>query len=77
MRDPDDHLLTDVGRALYGDQWQSPLARDLQVNDRTMRRWIARDTSPPAALDAELIRLVDLRVAELQSLAARLRLPHP
>lgn len=34
-------LLRDAGEALYGPRWQSDLARDLHVADRTMRRWLA------------------------------------
>lgn len=41
-------LLRDVGEALYGPRWQSDLARDLHVADRTMRRWLAgADDMPP------------------------------
>lgn len=28
-----------VGELLYGERWQSPLAKDLGVNDRTVRKW--------------------------------------
>lgn len=31
--------LAAAGRALYGERWQTSLATDLQVADRTMRRW--------------------------------------
>jgi hypothetical protein len=42
--------LADAGRALYGDRWQTPLARDLRVTDRTMRRWLAGEFAiPPEA----------------------------
>lgn len=37
MRD----LLVRTGIALYGPQWQKPLAADIGVSDRTMRRWYA------------------------------------
>lgn len=65
-------LLAECGKALYGPQWQSALARDLHVSDRTVRRWIA-GSSVPASLDAELTRLVQARAALLNALAARLR----
>jgi hypothetical protein len=34
-------LLQRVGEFLYGAQWQAPLARDVSVSDRSMRRWVA------------------------------------
>jgi hypothetical protein len=40
--------LADAGRALYGDRWQTPLARDLHVTDRTVRRWLVGEFAIPA-----------------------------
>ena len=40
--------LTDIGRAIYGDEWISPLARDLQVALRTVQRWAAGEFEVPA-----------------------------
>jgi hypothetical protein len=34
-------LLKRIGEFLYGEQWQAPLARDISVGDRSMRRWAA------------------------------------
>ncbi len=39
-------LLRRVGVALFGPRWQSALAIDLDVSDRTMRRWVAGDAIP-------------------------------
>lgn len=39
----DKELLERAGRALYGDRWQSALARHLGISDRTMRRYVAGD----------------------------------
>lgn len=66
-------LLVDCGEALYGPQWQSALARDLGISDRTMRRWVAGTSEPPAGLYADLLRLTQERAAQLDSLAPRLR----
>ena len=38
--------LHDIGRALYGNRWQSALARDIGVTSRTVRRWAAGDPIP-------------------------------
>lgn len=39
-------LLVATGEALFGPRWQSNLARELGVYDRTMRRWAAGDGIP-------------------------------
>ncbi len=32
-----------IGAAMFGEQWQSAIAKKLGVNDRTVRRWAAGD----------------------------------
>lgn len=49
---PDD--LAAVGRALYGQRWQTPLSEDLHISDRTMRRWLAGESAIPPAIVTEL-----------------------
>ena len=66
-------LLAECGEALYGPQWQSALARDLGVSDRTMRRWAAGTTDVPAGLYLDLLRLTQERAAALDALADRLQ----
>lgn len=66
-------LLIACGQALYGQQWQSALARDLGVSDRTMRRWVAGAQRAPAGLAIDLLRLCVERAAHLDELAERLR----
>lgn len=61
-------LLRECGEALYGQQWQSALARDLQVADRTVRRWAAGDFGMPPSLGVELRQLLNKRRAELDAL---------
>src|SRR6266851_1902193 len=46
--------LVAAGCALYGERWQTSLARDLQVSDRTMRRWLAGEFPIPAGVVTEL-----------------------
>ena len=57
--------LAAAGRALYGQLWQSALARDLGVNDRTMRRWVAGHEPPETICengpnDAEMAEIVKI-----------------
>lgn len=37
--------LAEIGRAIFGDRWQAPLGRALDLNDRSIRR-LADGTSP-------------------------------
>jgi hypothetical protein len=66
-------LLVECGEALYGAQWQSALARDLGVADRTVRRWVAGTSEVPAGLYVDLLRLTQERAAALDALADRLK----
>lgn len=66
-------LLKDAGEALYGPRWQSELARDLGISDRTMRRMVAGavDLKPGMAMD--LWRLCDERRRALDGVVERLK----
>lgn len=66
-------LLVECGQALYGQQWQSALARDVGVSDRTMRRWTAGTHDVPTGLYVDLLRLTQERAAALDALADLLR----
>jgi hypothetical protein len=66
-------LLREAGEALYGPRWQSDLARDLNVTDRTVRRWIAGDVPIPHSLWTELRALLKARGLALA--AVRRKLP--
>jgi hypothetical protein len=46
--------LAAAGRALYGERWQTSLAHDLHVSDRTMRRWLTAAFPIPAGVVTEL-----------------------
>lgn len=66
-------LLVEAGEALYGPRWQSDLARDLGVSDRTMRRWVAGTSDVPTGLYVDLLRMTQERATALDALAPRLR----
>lgn len=40
-------LLSRGGEVLYGDRWQTQLARALSVSDRQMRRWVLVEADIP------------------------------
>lgn len=66
-----DHLNA-VGAALYGPQWQSQLARDLDVSVRTMQRWAAGEFEIPEGVWSDIAKLCKTRGADLDKWAKRL-----
>jgi transcriptional regulator with XRE-family HTH domain len=65
-------LLSEAGRALYGTQWQSDLARALDVNPRTVRRWASGEDIPRLGVYADLLALCDNRAKELKDIRKRI-----
>lgn len=65
----DQNTIIQYGEALYGPRFQRELAQALGVNERTMRRWVAGDTTPPESVLDDLKALVRERIALLRSLA--------
>ena len=64
-------LLRTVGEALYGLRWQCAIARELGVNDRTVRRWVAGTETPRAQVWVDLIAIGETRQKQLgEALAA-------
>jgi len=57
--------LASMGRALYGERWQTSLASDLHVADRTMRRWLVGESPIPDGVENELRGLLIARVNEI------------
>ena len=60
-------LIIKTGEALYGARYQSELADNPNVNERTMRRWVAGDSEPPETVLIDLLELINARGAELRS----------
>ncbi len=64
--------LRKAGRTLFGPRWQSDLSRELDVTERTVRRWVAGQ-APPPGVGPELCALVKRRRAALARAGDRLR----
>lgn len=64
-------LLRDTGTALYGPRWQSDLARDLGVSDRTVRYWLAGNDIP-AGVYSDLQRIAQARALDIDRVIDRL-----
>lgn len=61
-------ILRQAGEVLYGDRWQSPLSRDLEVTDRTMRNWSSGRHEAPADLFERLLGLLKRRSENVSNL---------
>jgi hypothetical protein len=57
--------LTAKGRAIHGERWQTALAHDLGVTDRTLRRWLAGASAIPDGVEAMLQGVLAKRLREL------------
>jgi len=52
-------LLALVGNALYGERWQTDLARDLGLSDaRRIRQWLSLDRTIPEGVWDDLAKLL-------------------
>lgn len=71
-RDGAEMILRRCGEALYGERWQSPLARDLDISDRHMRRMVSGAADVPDGVYLDLHRLLTERAAEIDDLLAAL-----
>jgi hypothetical protein len=57
--------LEKIGRLLYGDHWQSALARVLAVSDRTVRRWLTGASAIPESVGHGLREALEKRLDEV------------
>lgn len=60
--------LASVGRAVYGERWQTALARDLRISDRTIRRWSVGSSPIPKSMERDIWAVVEDRSDESRSL---------
>lgn len=67
-------LLRQVGEAVHGRQWQTPLAGSLGISDRHLRKWIAGDRPIPADLLKTLVDLLRWKHQQVQSARDRVAL---
>ncbi|KAB7765454.1 hypothetical protein CEK68_11870 [Xanthomonas sp. LMG 12461] len=49
------------GYTLYGDRWQSDLARALEINDRRVRAWLQGERSIPDGIWTDISALLRQR----------------
>ncbi len=59
--------LIDAGRALYGERWQTDLARDLGLSDgRRIRQWLSDDRPIPPGIISDLKALLKSRIKAIE-----------
>lgn len=56
------------GMALFGNQFQTDLAKALDVNDRTMRRWLSGETQIPEKVGNDVNVLIGVKLELLTEL---------
>lgn len=66
-------LFRRTGEALFGPRWQSDMARELGVSDRTIRDWLSGAADVPRGVYGDLFRLVVERAANLDDLEQQLK----
>ncbi len=66
-------LIRAIGEALFGARWRADLADYLDVNDRTIRRWLASNDAPRPGVWTDLEKLLEERMALQRELLTRLR----
>lgn len=64
----DHELLNLTATALYGALWQNALARALDINERTVRRWASGDAPVPIGVWHDISEIIADRVTELRDL---------
>lgn len=65
-------LLQRCGEALYGPRWQSEVSRLLDVDDRTVRRWVSGESKAPSGIYIDFMRELTERAADIDELLAEL-----
>lgn len=68
----DRELLAAIGEALHKGEWKAKLARDLAIDDRSLRRWVQTNNVPPGVW-RDLAALLEGHRVEIDALLTRLR----
>lgn len=69
------HSLETIGEALFGSRWQTDLAAEIGVSDRTMRRWAGCPDNMPKGAWADIRNLCARRGKTLVKISEELVLP--
>lgn len=62
------NLITAIGKLLHGEQFVSPLAKDLNINRKTIQRYISKEAAVNPKLYPEILELLKQHQANVQRL---------
>lgn len=65
--------LARIGEALYGPQWQNPLARALDINERAVRYFLSGERPVHVGIATDILMLIEDQEVELHDIAKQLR----
>ena len=68
-----DTLIIRIGEALWGERWQSEMARALGVSKTSVQDWRQGRNAPRPGVWADLARIVEERLAGMAEVAELLR----
>lgn len=68
-----ERLIARVGRALFGEQWKGPTARELEVQKGTVDDWDRGRMEPLAKHYERLLATAEARLAQIDRVVAELR----
>lgn len=66
-------MLERVGLSLYGNNWKMPLARDLEISDRSLHYMVTGERGIHDGIVRDLLAIVERHEAELHEVAKELR----
>jgi hypothetical protein len=67
-------MLEEVGQALFGEHWKNELSDALEVDPRTVRRWVNGTYEIPNGVWDDLYTLLEERVFQIQKVQNKLTL---
>lgn len=68
-----DNLITRAGKALFGDNWQAQMSRELEVHKDTVQDWRQGRSNPRSGVYVDLLRIAVERQAELDEIVEDLK----
>lgn len=65
--------IANAGRAAYGRHWLAPLAEEMNIDERRLRRVLKGEEKPPEDFRERMAALLERRMAEIRTELGRLK----